>query len=164
MLQSLINKLGTVVYVQIWEKRIKVTDIKTGNVFDDEPFVAVESNKKNGNVILAIGKQASSKLGHNVKVINPFSHPRALLSDFIIGEKLLQHAFRSLFNKALIKPAPAVVIHPMEKIEGGLTMVEERAFKEMAIGAGARDAIVYDGGQLSISGFDYEGIKARLEN
>jgi rod shape-determining protein MreB len=48
----------------------------------------------------------------------------------------------------------------MEKLEGGLTIVEERAFKELAIGAGARDVIVYQGSELTIHDFNFDNIKA----
>jgi len=46
----------------------------------------------------------------------------------------------------------------MEKTEGGLTVIEHRALRELAIGAGARDAAIYQGPQLSIH--DFEQLKA----
>jgi rod shape-determining protein MreB len=56
------------------------------------------------------------------------------------------------------------VIHPMEIIDGGLTMIEERAFIELAMGAGAKEAIIYIGKQLSIPDFNYEAIKKSSES
>ena len=35
----------------------------------------------------------------NTIVVNPFSHPRVLFSDFEVGEKLLQHVF-DILNEA----------------------------------------------------------------
>ena len=98
--------------------------------------------------------------GDNIEVINPFSHPRALLADFALGEKILQNIFQMLQYKKLVAASPLVVIHPMEKTEGGLTVIEHRALRELAIGAGARDAIIYQGPQLSIHNFDFEQLKA----
>lgn len=42
-----------------------------------------------------------------------------------------------------------VVVHPLERIDGGLTQVEERLLQELAIGAGASRAIVWQGAPLS---------------
>lgn len=39
----------------------------------------------------------------------------------------------------------------MEKAEGGLTMIEIRAFREMGLGAGARDVAIYQGNNALIS-------------
>lgn len=36
MLQQLINRFGTTVYVQIWSDRIRLVDLHTGKVFEDE--------------------------------------------------------------------------------------------------------------------------------
>ena len=39
-------------------------------------------------------------------------------------------------------------MHPMEKVEGGLTQIEERVFLEVAYGSGASKAAVWTGDQL----------------
>ena len=44
-----------------------------------------------------------------------------------------------------------VLIHPLEKIEGGLSQVEERLFRELAVGAGASKVLVWIGATLSDS-------------
>ena len=77
--------------------------------------------------------------------INPFSHPRVLFSDFQAGEKLLQLIIKKLLSKSIFTPQPAVVLHPMEKPEGGLPMIEVSAFREMGYGPGAREVVVYQG-------------------
>ena len=51
----------------------------------------------------------------------------------------------------------------MEKTEGGLTMIEKRAFRELAFGAGAREVVLYQGKQLPPYDFDYDSIKATDE-
>lgn len=160
MIKKFINSFGTTMYVQIWEKRIKVTNIKTGKLYDEAPLAAVETINKGKKTITAVGNNAALVMGKNIEVINPFSHPRVLFSDFHVAEKLLQNIFKLLTGEKILTLAPAVVIHPMEKTEGGLTMIEERAFRELALGAGARDVVVYQGPALPIHGFDYEVIKA----
>ena len=164
MLLNIINKFRTTLYVQIWEKRIKVSDIESKKIYDEHPFVAIESDKKGKKIIAAIGNNASSlSLKENTVVINPFSHPRVLFSDFEVAEKLLQHIIRSLNEKKYFAPSPVLVIQPMEKTEGGLTMIEKRAFRELGFGAGARDVVLYQGKELSVYDFDLDSIKAADE-
>jgi rod shape-determining protein MreB len=71
------------------------------------------------------------------------------LADFTVAEKLLQHAVHQLATNALLRPSPRMILHPLEKTEGGLTQVEVRAWQELAAGAGARSAAVWIGADLS---------------
>lgn len=162
MFNKLIDRLGTTLYVQIWEKRIRVTDIRSGSIFDEAPLVAVE--KKNGrSTVAAVGSRAYSVSGKNIEIVDPFSHPRSLISDFAAAEKLLQHIFRKLVGDTLLAPSPIVVIQPMEKTQGGLTEIEVRAFRELALGAGAREALVYQGEELTRHTFDYQKVKVKSQ-
>jgi rod shape-determining protein MreB len=161
MIRSLINKFGSTIYVQIWENRIKVTDTKTGEVYDEAPLVAIETKSKGQKIISAVGNEVKSIVpSSEIEVVNPFSHPRALLNDFFVAEKLLQHIFHLLLGKKITSPAPLVVIQPMEKIEGGLTMIERKAFTEMALGAGAREVALHQGSELSVLNMDFKKIQA----
>ena len=151
MLTKFIDSLNTILYVQIWENRIKVTNILTGDIFDEKPLIAISIDKKGQKFIVAVGNNSFLSSGANIAIINPFSHIRSLIANFEIGERLLQYIFSMLLKGCVLKLRPKVVVHPMEKIEGGLTDVEERAFKELAICAGARDVVVYQGSELVIS-------------
>lgn len=164
MLMNLYNRLGTTLYIQIWENRVKATDIKTKNIYDEQPYVAIETTDKNQKIISAIGANAlSAALKSNTELINPFYHPRTLLSDFQVGEKLLQHVVKIVLGKKWFTPLPAIVIHPMEKSEGGLSELERRAFRELAYSAGAREVILYEGKELPTHNFDYKLVKASEE-
>ena len=124
MLTNLFKKFRTTLYVQIWEKRIKVTHIQTQKVYDQQPLVAIETNTKGKKIVAALGNAARSfESKDNTIVVNPFSHPRVLFSDFEIAEKLLQHIILTLSERKYFAPSPEIVIHPMEKTEGGLTMI-----------------------------------------
>ncbi|AEE23752.1 hypothetical protein Glaag_2814 [Glaciecola sp. 4H-3-7+YE-5] len=156
MFSKLIKRFSSVLYVQIWEGRLKVTDVANNESFDDSPIVVIQNQAKGKKVISGIGKRAASSLKENEVAVNPFSHPRALLSDFFVGEKLLQHAFKSLSNFKYIRLRPKVIIHPMEKTEGGLTAIEDRAFRELALGAGAIDIKIHVGKSLNAYGFQFD--------
>ena len=164
MIRSLINKLGSTIYVQVWENRIKVTDILTKKIYDEAPLVAIEKNPKGQKIISAVGNEVKSIIpSSDIEIVNPFSHPRALLNDFFVAENLLQHSFHLLLGNKFISPAPQVVIQPMEKIEGGLTMIGRKAFTELALGAGAREVALHQGIELSASNFDFKKIQADSE-
>lgn len=164
MLKRLLAKFSTTLYVQIWEDRLKVVDVATGGVFDEAPLVAIETTAKGQKQIVAVGNKAKLlPANRHIEVVNPFFHPRALLNDFSIAEKLLQHAFKTLLSHKWLAPSPAVIIHPMEKIDGGLTMIEERAFRELGLGAGARDVEVYLGSELPIKEVDFAKLSASKE-
>jgi rod shape-determining protein MreB len=157
MIRQLYNSFGTTLYIQIWEKRLKIIDVKTGKTFDEQPLIAIERIDAKNSVVLGIGSKASSySVTSKTKVTNPFSHPRVLCSDFVIAEKLLQDAITLVIDRKFVTPAPAVVIHPMERLEGGLTMVEVRVFRELGLGAGARQVVIHLGDEVSISEFDFK--------
>ena len=163
-LQFLRKLNSSAMYVQIWENRIKITDIQSGDCFDEEPLVAIRKPAKGTQAIVAIGNKAHQAVGPDVILVNPFSHPRSLISDFPVGEKLLNYIFKELSRSSTFRPSPQVVIQPMEKTEGGLTGTEYRAFRELAAGAGARDVVVYQGAVLDRHLFDFMKIKADWEN
>ncbi len=164
MFRRIINSYGTTLYVQIWEKRLKVVDISTGEVFDEQPLLLIDKSDPKNLTVVSFGNKASSMLlKNNTEIINPFSHPRVLCADFFVAQKLLMVIFESLIKKTFLSPAPAVVMHPMEKLEGGLTMVERRVFRELAYGSGARNAVVHVGNELPIQNFNFDSIEPEID-
>lgn len=155
MIDKFIDKYSSTFYVQIWERKIKVTDIASKKVFEDKPLIAI-SNNNGSKQVEAFGNSATLIKGKNIEVINPFSHERSLLSNFEIGEKLLQIIFKKLSPNRIFVIRPNAVMHPMEKLEGGLTEIEVNALKDLAQGAGARNVTVYQGSELSITDFNYK--------
>lgn len=159
MLDFVKGVFSGLVYIQIWEKRLKVVNVNNRMVFDEEPLIALSKNKKGEEVVTAIGNGVHSMADQaSQKISNPFSHPRLLVSEFQKAEKIIQHAIRAVHQNKLFNPSPKVVIHPMEKLEGGLTEIEVRVFRELAIGAGSRESLVYTGPELSVATFNLEEI------
>jgi len=78
-----------------------------------------------------------------------FAHPRSLVSDFTVAEQVLKAYFRRVRGKSLLQPNPLVIVHPLGEHEGGLTQVELRALRELAFGAGASEARIWQGPQLT---------------
>jgi rod shape-determining protein MreB len=77
-----------------------------------------------------------------------FSHPRMLVGDFSAAQASLKSLLAEARGSGLIL-STAVVIHPLEKIEGGLSQIEERMLHELAVGAGASKVVVWVGDPLS---------------
>lgn len=123
--------------------------------------MALKKDHKGRPVVEAIGNIVRSlREQPEYEVVNPFSHPRVLVNNFQKAEKILQHAFRYVHKSKFFAPSPRVVVQPMEKIEGGLTDVEERVFRELCLSAGAREVFLHVGEQLSLFGMDINKLKA----
>ena len=80
-----------------------------------------------------------------------FTTNRLLVGEFSHAEEALNKAIKQLYEKQWFSPKPRVVIQPMEKVENGLSEVEERVLLELAARAGARSVSVWVGHNLSDS-------------
>jgi rod shape-determining protein MreB len=72
-----------------------------------------------------------------------------LVGNFTHAEALLKKAVRQVLSHSIFRPAPTILMHPLEKLEGGLSQIEERVLREMALGAGARKVVLWTGQALS---------------
>ena len=160
MIGNLIKGLGGLLYVQIWKKRIRVTDAGSRKRSEEMPLIAIESDAK-GQRVVAVGQRARGLRGPHIREINPFDHHRVAFEDFAAAEKLLRALFEKNRSGKFTLFAPRVIIHPMEKFEGGLTDIEKQALKELALSAGAREAVVCEGAELSMNGVDFEALKRK---
>ena len=79
-----------------------------------------------------------------------FTTKRLLVGEFINAEALLKEIKNSLCGINWLSPFPSVIIHPITMIEGGLSEVEIRIFRELALSAfKARKLIVWVGDELT---------------
>jgi hypothetical protein len=81
----------------------------------------------------------------------PFTTTRLLIGQFGAAQESLKGVLKQITAGRLFAPSPAVVMHPLEMVEGGLSEIEQRIFVEVAIGAGAGKAVVWVGHELSDS-------------
>jgi rod shape-determining protein MreB and related proteins len=143
----LMSLLGTTLYVQISAERLTVRNPKTGEAFSEIPEIAIARSPK--AKLIAFGAQARLAAEPGVEILNPFNHPRTLMGDFIAGEQLVKAAIAQVQKTSFLAAAPRVVMHPLGDPAGGFTQVEARAFHEMALGAGAREVVVWAGRALT---------------
>ncbi len=77
------------------------------------------------------------------KAINKFSSERLLIADFLNANNFIRELLDEIEGKKRFKRALNAVIQPMEKKEGGLSQVEERAFYDLMEQAGAVKVKIY---------------------
>lgn len=79
-------------------------------------------------------------------------HPRMLLADFTVAGHLLKHGLKRLRETRFFRSSPQMLIQPMDKLDGGLSGIEKRAWYELCLAAGARKAWVWTGDVLDAEG------------
>jgi hypothetical protein len=72
----------------------------------------------------------------------PFTTTRLLIGKFFVAEGCLKNAVKEFGASGFFKRAPKIIIQPHEFLEGGLSEVEDRVLREIALGAGAREVHV----------------------
>ena len=78
-----------------------------------------------------------------------FSHPRTVLGNFSVAEPLLRQLVTQVAIGRVLRLAPQILLHPQEKLDGGLTQIEERALQELALAAGAGVVKIWLGAELA---------------
>lgn len=153
---------NSILYVQIWAHRLQISHRKKGITFDEDASLIVTTDSKGQEIVACIGDAVRNYISTTkYTIIKPFSHPRSLISDFYAAEKILQHAVKTSLSGEFLALSPLIIIHPMEKLEGGLTQVEKRAFQELAQGAGARECIVHEGNEINLSTYHFKSEKPK---
>lgn len=145
----MLSALKPVVYVRISPERLALKNLKTGESIAEIPELAISAPPRPKILATGPGARAAAAASPGAQVVNPFSHPRSLVSDFTAAEQLIRHRLRRILGSSLLSFGPRVVMHPLGSPSGGFTQVERRAFREMALGAGASQAFVWTGRPLT---------------
>jgi actin-like ATPase involved in cell morphogenesis len=94
-------------------------------------------------------RHIEGKKEREISAQKPFTTTRLLVGQFQEAESLLRKAIQEISNGSLFQVSPVIVIHPIEMVEGGLSEVEERALRELAMSSGARSVFVHVGASLT---------------
>jgi len=109
-----------------------------GIVIREPSVVAIQ---KGTNRVLAVGEEAKKMIGRtpgNIVAIRPMKD--GVIADFDITQAMLKH----FINKALKTKSSLVKPRVVVCVPSGVTPVEERAVKEAALQAGAREAYLIE--------------------
>lgn len=140
----MLNFLSPLLYVQLSPERLSVRNVKTGVTIAETPEIAILQSPR--RVILAIGDNArESARASGAFLVNPFAHPRSIVSDFTVAEQVLKHFVKRTLGNGVFSMAPRIVMHPMGDPEGGFTQVEMRALRELGRAAGASKVGLWTG-------------------
>lgn len=142
-----------IIYVQLKANELTLRNVTQAKVYQDMPLLLIRPQGKRSSVI-AYGKKAMSypAAKSETVIINGFDHPRSIIGDFEAAEKTLGLFLAAVDSRRyrFIPYAPyKVILHPLEKLEGGLTNTEKRALQDMAYRAKARTVIVWEGRTLT---------------
>jgi len=128
-------------YARIDRARISIRDVSTGATFESAARLGLDS----ANRIVSIGDMSPSV----VRTVEPFEHPRIVISDFACASKLFQYGLNQLTRFKWIRPSPILIIQPVMELTGGLSEIENRALLELGESAGARKTLIHCGKALS---------------
>lgn len=133
---------GHRLYLRLDRQRIFARNVGTGEQFACRAQLWVDAE----NSVRSIGEPLALE---STRVIQPFDHPRVLIDDYDMAEKLVQFAISTLMQTQTFATSPDVVMHADLELEGGLSSIEARALHEMAIHAGARRILIHEGEALT---------------
>jgi rod shape-determining protein MreB len=147
-LRTMFDFFAPPLYIRLSPYRLTVRNVKTGEFISEPPDIAISRGLK--PKVLGAGDEAALyKSSKSAQVLNPFSHPRTMMSDFTAGEQVLKAFVKKLPKRHVLSPSPRVVLHLQGDPAGGFTQVEIRAFREMALGAGASEVTLWQGPDLT---------------
>jgi rod shape-determining protein MreB len=134
------------IYIQISPHRITLRNVQSGETATSSPEIAIEKGRT--PKVVAVGAKARKQESRTVQVLNPFAHPRTLLADFGAAQMLLRAMLPQVAGRTLFG-GPRLVLHLQDDPAGGFTQLEIRGFQELALGAGASEAVVWQGPNLT---------------
>lgn len=111
-----------------------------GIVLSEPSVVAVRTDTRTKNRILAVGQEAKNMLGKtpgNIVAIRPMQD--GVIADFEVAEAMLRHFIQKVHkHRKFVRPRIIIAI------PSGITQVEKRAVRESAESAGARKVFLIE--------------------
>ncbi|HPA15581.1 MAG TPA: rod shape-determining protein [Desulfobacterales bacterium] len=111
-----------------------------GIVLNEPSVVAVRTDSRTKNRVMAVGLEAKNMLGRtpgNIVAIRPMRD--GVIADFEVTEAMLRHFIHKVHNRRTFV-RPRIII----AVPSGITQVEKRAVKESAESAGAREVYLIE--------------------
>ena len=140
MLNTLLGKISNDLAIDLGTANTLVYVKGKGIVLSEPSVVAVRTDNRQKNRVLAVGAEAKRMLGRtpgNIVAIRPMKD--GVIADFEVTEAMLRHFIRKVHNRrSLIRPRIIICV------PSGITQVEKRAVRESAESAGAREVFLIE--------------------
>lgn len=125
------------IYVRLTPSWLSVRNVTTNKAISGIPYLAMRAG--DDKKVLAVGDDVAFHM-HNtgVLVINPFTHPRSLISDITAAEVVLKGFVRRVQARGhWLQSRPVIIMHPVVEPDGGFTQVEVRALMALGLSVGS---------------------------
>lgn len=123
-----------------------------GIVLNEPSVVAIRKDLPPGKNVVAVGMDAKKMIGRTpgyIETIRPLRD--GVIHDFLVAGRMLSHFIgKVITEKTLLRPRPRIII----AIPSGTTSVEQKAVKEAAELAGAREAYLIEESMAAAIGSD----------
>ena len=140
MLNVLLGKISHDLAIDLGTANTLVYVKGKGIVLSEPSVVAVRTDNRWKNRVLAVGAEAKRMLGRtpgNIVAIRPMKD--GVIADFEVTKVMLRHFIRKVHNRrSLIRPRIVICV------PSGITQVEKRAVRESAESAGARKVFLIE--------------------
>lgn len=140
MFDTLLGKFSNDLAIDLGTANTLVYVKGKGIVLSEPSVVAVRTDDRRKNRVLAVGAEAKRMLGRtpgNIVAIRPMKD--GVIADFEVTEAMLRHFIRKVHNRrTLIRPRIIICV------PSGITQVEKRAVRESAESAGAREVFLIE--------------------
>jgi len=157
-IKNFFKKQNIIIYVRFRNERIYLRVHPSGYSYDDMAMIAISRQGKKEKVT-AVGSAVMELPEDDLSVVyTPFT-PFSLEPDnFLLAEKNILYLLKKAMPKSALL-APRVIMHPDKSYVGE---EEEEAYRELALSAGAREAVVYTGKILEPDDFEQKFVKTNL--
>lgn len=140
MFNKLLGKFSNDLAIDLGTANTLVYVKGKGIVLSEPSVVAVRTDNRHKNKVLAVGTEAKRMLGRtpgNIMAIRPMKD--GVIADFEVTEAMLRHFIRQVHKRrSLIRPRIIICV------PSGITQVEKRAVRESAESAGAREVYLIE--------------------
>ena len=145
-IKRLFTKQNIIVYIRFRNEKVYVSSYPVLKSHEDLPIIAV-TKKGDSFRVSAVG-EAVLHLPESDKsvVYTPFAPFSVEDGDFELAEKIIRYLLQTVLPKSLLL-RPKIIIHPDKSY---LSEMEEEAYRELALSAGAREVVVYVGKALEV--------------
>jgi len=92
----------------------------------------------------------TDKVAHGVPR-ESFTTNRLLIGNFEAAAELSRQLVSQVRTSRILKPILKVVVQPLELIEGGLSYIERKAFRDLGLQTGAKEVYLVDARRTKIS-------------